>query len=466
MPTTVHIKTQANYYLQADRGGGSAFTARGPWPREWETLTVIPDAGPWADLQDGSRVRIRTPDGHYAAARGPGRVLDATAADTAWPETAFTIVLAPGEPQQFGHFSRFALRASNGRFVSAEGGGNGRLVADRSKVGPWETFEAHLRPEPPDSCLTTGIRTHSGMHFLHALDGGGGDLLVQGASPSDADTFDIVAADRAARGFPDGARVHIRTDSRHYLQARNGGGGQVTADGRWPRQWETFGLVVPGHRPWLRPDGTFGLRAHNGQYVEAHYFSDIAVIATATVPSESEVYTSGVFTASSAPIYQSPMNQYTGIATEEQTTSSPTFTPMPVGTHFVPTAQTGYFIVQLVAEARVGTPGGQLEVLIRVGTQVARPGPAVLASSTTYSGCSYAACLGPIEAGPHSVDAFWRVTAGDAYVRKALFTVHVAPEGNLLGAGGTPAPRPVRSAATDRETDAASAAAILPSIAR
>ncbi|MGA8046944.1 MAG: hypothetical protein WCA30_11840 [Dermatophilaceae bacterium] len=422
MPMTVHIKTHTNHYLQADQGGGQSFTARGEWPHEWETLTVVPDAGPWADIQDAGRVRLRAADGHYVAVRRD-RVLDASSQDPASPDTGFTIVLAPGEPRQFGHFSRFALRAANGRYVSADGGGNGQLVANRSKVGPWETFEAHLHPEPPDSCLTTGIRTHSGMHFLRALNGGGGELSVQGALLSDRETFDILAADRAARGFPDGGRVNIRTDSCHYLHAQNGGEEQVTADGVGPGPWETFRLVVPGRRPWLRPNGTFGLRVHNGQYVEARHDNDIAVIATATAQSES-----GIFTASSAPVYRAPMNQYIGTALEEETTSSPTFVAMRNPGQLVPTARTGTFLIHLVTEARVGTPGSRLEVQIRVGTQVANPGPAVLASSTTYSGCSYAAWLGPLEPGPHSIQVQWRVTAGDAYVRKALLAVQVAPD--------------------------------------
>ncbi|MFK5635983.1 fascin domain-containing protein [Ornithinimicrobium sp. LYQ103] len=423
MPMTVHIKTHANYYLQADGGGGHSLTARGSWPREWETLTVLPEAGYWADVQDSSRVRLRAPDGHYVAARGPDRVLDAAAQEPALRETVFTIVLATGEPRQFGHFSRFALRASDGRFVCAEGGGNGTVVANRPKVGPWETFEAHLHPEPPDSCLTTGIRTHSGMHFLQALKGGGAELSARGPLASEWETFDIVAADRAARGFPDGARVNIRTDSWHYLQAQSGGGGQVTAGGPWPREWETFRLVVPGRRPWLRPDGTFGLRAHNGQYVEAQEDPDLLVTATATAQSEL-----GMFTASTAPTYKSPMNQYVLAVTEEDTTASATFARMRQVGHSVPTARTGTFLVHLVAEARVGTPGSSLEIQILVDGQVAYPGPAVLASSTTYAGCSYAAALGPVQPGPHSVDVEWRVTAGDAHVRKALLAVQVAPD--------------------------------------
>lgn len=423
MTMALHIRTHTGYYLQAEQGGGHAVTARGPWPREWETLTLLPDAGEWADVANGTRVRLRAPHGQYVAARGAEGVLDATAQDRAAPETLFTVVLLPGEPRHLGHFSRFALRAGNGRYVCAEGGGDGIVVANRTQIGPWETFEAHLHPEPADACLTTGIRTSSDIHFLQALDGGGGELSARGSWSAAWETFDIVAADRAARGFPDGARVNIRTDSWHYLQAQNGGGGQVTAAGPWPREWETFRLVVPGRRPWLRPGGTFGLRAPKGQYVEAPEDPVGAVTATATTPSPR-----GLFTAATVPAYKSPMHQYVGTATDEETTSSTAFARLRGPGHSIPTARTGTFLAQLVAEARTDSPGASLEVRVLVDGEVAHPGPAVLTGDTAYAGCSYAAWAGPVQPGAHTVDVDWRVTNGRGYVRKLLFAVSVVPD--------------------------------------
>ena len=35
---------------------------------------------------------------------------------------------------------KVAFRAFNNRFVSAEGGGGGQLIANREVIGPWETF--------------------------------------------------------------------------------------------------------------------------------------------------------------------------------------------------------------------------------------------------------------------------------------------------------------------------------------
>jgi len=36
---------------------------------------------------------------------------------------------------------KIALKASNGQFVSAEGGGGGKILANKNTVGLWETFD-------------------------------------------------------------------------------------------------------------------------------------------------------------------------------------------------------------------------------------------------------------------------------------------------------------------------------------
>jgi len=41
---------------------------------------------------------------------------------------------------KIGLFDHVALRAHNGHYVCAEGGGGREVVANRNSVGPWETF--------------------------------------------------------------------------------------------------------------------------------------------------------------------------------------------------------------------------------------------------------------------------------------------------------------------------------------
>jgi hypothetical protein len=276
-------------------------------------------------------------------------------------------------------------------------------------------------PEPDDAVLTTAIRTISGTQFFHAEGGGGSELSARGPyPPQEGETFDVLAADRAARGFPDGAKVHIRTDSWHYLQAVNGGGSRVNATGPWPREWETFTLVVPGSRPWLTNGTRFGLRAFNGEYVEAQSGGGGPVVATA-----STLTRAATFTASCEPqIRDVPVRSLTGSAAREDTTTNTVFdelrpTPGQVFTTTQPCTITGL----LVTEARVSTPGAVLEARIMVDDQVAHPGVAVLASQTSYETATHAAFLSGIQPGEHTVTVHWRVTAGRGYVRNRSFTV-------------------------------------------
>lgn len=424
MAPTVHIKTINGYYLQAEGGGGSALTAAGPWPREWETITIVPEAGGWADIDHGSRVRLRAPNGQYVAARGADGRLDATARDGSSAETLFTVELLPGEPRRFDHFSRFALRAGNGRFVCAENGGNGIVVANRTALGPWETFEARWHPEPADCILTTGIRSVSGMHFLQAEEGGGSALNARGPWVQTWETFDIVAADRTARGLPNGAHVNVRTESWHYLQAEGGGGAKVTAGGPWPREHETFALVVPGRRLWLRPEGTFGLRTHNGRFVEAEGGGGAGVNAVATTMTPRATFTAAHEPAPGRTL----VHQTVGTVSVEDVTTSTSFTELRAPGHHFNTARTGTFVAQLVGEARMASPGTAMEVQVTVDGKVANPGPATLTSDATYAGRSYTAFLGSIQPGWHTVTAQWRVTAGRGHMRKRSFTVSVLPD--------------------------------------
>ncbi|MGS0684883.1 M6 family metalloprotease domain-containing protein [Nakamurella sp. GG22] len=419
MVNQVHIKTANRYYLQAVNGGGGDVTAKGPWPREWETFDVVPVAGDWADATSGSTVNLRTWDGHLVSITGPAGAVTATGTDGTIPETRFVLVFPAGEPGLLGHYGRFGLRAANGKFVCAEGGGNGVLVANRAAMGPWETFEAIRHPEPADSVLTTSIRTVSKVDFLQAVGGGGADLSADSPSPVDWATFDILAADRASRGLRDGARVNVRTECGHYLQAEGGGGGKVTAAGIWPREWETFTLVVPGKRLWLRPNGPFGLRTAKGNYVEADHGGGGIVLATATTLTPAATFTA----TNQAEPTNAAVNGTATAGTAETATNSTQFIRLAGGVGSFRTTYPATLIkALLVTEARVGTPGARLEVRIVVDGQPMQPGVAVLTDSTTYSSHTHSGWLN-VQPGYHNIDVEWRTTTGTAYFRNRTLTV-------------------------------------------
>lgn len=421
MSIQIHVKSANGYYWQAANGGGGEVNVKGPWPREWETFTLQAAAGEWADVRAGTQVVLRSANRQFLVADAAGRVT-ATASSAGGAEATFTLVLAGGEPSAFGHFSRFGLRAANGKYLCAEGSGGGVLVADRAAMGPWETFEALLHPEPADAVLTTSIRTVSKVHFLQADGGGGAGLSARGPWPLQWETFDIVAANRSACGLPNGAAVNIRTDSWHYLQAEGGGGGKVSAAGPWPREWETFALIVPGRRPWLRPGSAFGLRAANGRYVEAEKGGGGALLATAT-----SLTPAATFTASTVaePKYHAE-GTHVAAATGEVVTSNTAFGFLTPGIGSRLTTYPGSTMsVVFTAEARTGAAGARLEVRVVVDGRVMNPGASVLTDSTSYRTCAYSAWLDGIAPGYHDVQVEWRSTSGTVYARNRNLTVQV-----------------------------------------
>jgi hypothetical protein len=286
-------------------------------------------------------------------------------------------------------------------------------------MGPWETFVAISHPEPPDCALTTSLRTVSKVHFLQADAGGGAGLTARGPWALEWETFDILAADRSSRGLGDGARVNVRTDSGHYLQAEGGGGGKVSAAGPWPREWETFTLVIPGRRPWLRQGAKFGLKTANGKFVEAEKGGGGAVVAT------SATLTPGAtFTAADVP---EPGHRAEGLdvcaAAREDATSSTQFTRLVPGVGSRMTAlPTCTLAATFVTEARTA-PGARLEVRVTVDGKAMNPGPCVLTDSPSYKTCAYAAWLDGVTPGYHNIDVEWRSSGGQVFARNRTFTV-------------------------------------------
>jgi hypothetical protein len=89
----------------------------------------------------------------------------------------------------------FAFRTSNGNYVSAESGGGREVVANRTAIGPWESFGI---VDLTGSVLRSGdkiqLRVSNGQ-FVCAENGGGGAGAVNAnrSSPADWETFTIVA---------------------------------------------------------------------------------------------------------------------------------------------------------------------------------------------------------------------------------------------------------------------------------
>jgi hypothetical protein len=240
-------------------------------------------------FRDGDRVQLRAPNGQFISCR-----TGALTADVASPgqTETFTLVMAPGEGPELQHLRAFGLRSANNMYVCAEQGGNDVANVNRQAMAQWETFIADFHPEPAGYVRKIAILCGDGRHFLPAMNGGGGILSADSTGAAAGETFELVAAQRAGENFPAGAKVNVRTESRHYLQAEGGGAGLVNAGGPWPREWETFELILPSATdPVLAYGHPFALRAYDGHFMSAEGGGGGKVNAVATAAGAAERFT-------------------------------------------------------------------------------------------------------------------------------------------------------------------------------
>lgn len=89
-----------------------------------------------------ANIHLKANNGKYVCAEGGGGgpVVANRAVAAGW-ET-FQLVDRNGPPLRSG--DQVALRASNRQFVCAEGGGGRKVVANRNAIGPWETFTIEI----------------------------------------------------------------------------------------------------------------------------------------------------------------------------------------------------------------------------------------------------------------------------------------------------------------------------------
>lgn len=314
MKQQVHIRTYNQSYVQAENGGGGAVVCSGPWPREYETFTILPLDESATMIRHGAKVRLGTwkrnlikltEDGSLTAGlgfslprpddRGTVSVSSPFGSSLSshfgsYPEARedvafadiFTIVMAPGQGDSLQSLTRFGLLAANGKYVCAENGGGGALVANSKKLQEWETFMAEFRPVPVDLWMRINLRTADGQHFLQAKGGGGSELTATGSLAREWETFYLLAANRTSIGFPNGAQVNLRMyrDSGYYVSATNGGGGDVTVQGQAAGQFETFTIILEAGVEKLQQGDNFGLRASSGQFLTANGGGGGSITAT------------------------------------------------------------------------------------------------------------------------------------------------------------------------------------------
>ncbi|MGN4777450.1 fascin domain-containing protein [Bacillus cereus group sp. MYBK217-2] len=126
----ISIRDNTGKYANAE--GGWLFTNRdavGPW----ESFTLIPIV--W---ESGNKYALRAANNNFVSAdygSGGGLV-----ANRIWigPQEQFTF-----QPVNIGGQRKFVIISSNGKYVSADHNKNNQLIADRNAVGPWEQFDIY-----------------------------------------------------------------------------------------------------------------------------------------------------------------------------------------------------------------------------------------------------------------------------------------------------------------------------------
>lgn len=147
-----------------------------------------------------------------------------------------------------------SLRTENGHYLCAEAGGGREVIANRTTVGPWETFT--IGPSDQTSrALMSGdrvtLRTVNGQ-FLCAENGGGGEVVANRVTAGPWETFTVVHADLSGGEISSGQCILLRTANGQFLCAEGGGGREVTADRAAIGPWETFMAEIQA-QPSLEP---------------------------------------------------------------------------------------------------------------------------------------------------------------------------------------------------------------------
>lgn len=118
------FKTLGGYYFCAEDGGGNKLTADRTEIGPWEKFEII-------NLKKGY-VAIKSSEGYYLSADKDEESINVEDTEV-------------GNRQKFELIElknkKVALKTYYDKYVCAEDGGGGKVVADRTKVGEWESFE-------------------------------------------------------------------------------------------------------------------------------------------------------------------------------------------------------------------------------------------------------------------------------------------------------------------------------------
>jgi hypothetical protein len=204
-----------------------------------EHLTLLQNLGA-SGVVHRAEVTLRAYDGQYVCAEGGGGGNVDANRNWAYTWENFDILYLPD-----GHV---ALEAANGQYVSAEGGGGGDVHANRDAIGSWEEFMLEYRGYD-----RVAFRTANGYYLC--AEGGGGQRVVANrtaAPPGGWEEFHISSLWENIQLY----------HSSYYWTAEGGGGQGVVANRTVASGWEYFDAVFLGNNQ-------VAFRAYDGKYVSA-----------------------------------------------------------------------------------------------------------------------------------------------------------------------------------------------------
>jgi hypothetical protein len=166
------------------------------------------------------------------------------------------------------------LRASNGKYVCAEGGGGRELVANRDTAGPWETF-THWDLGNGQAALQA-----ANGQYVCAENGGGREVVANRGALGPWETFQLT--DRG------GGNLALQAANGMYVCAEGGGGREVVANRTAIGPWETFSTIqsIPLSPAGYGPGRNLPIRDN---YVAFDVPVGAAVVMTVSFPADKEV---------------------------------------------------------------------------------------------------------------------------------------------------------------------------------
>lgn len=150
------------------------------------------------------------------------------------------------------------IRTLSGNYVSAQAGGGGALMADRSAGRDWETFTViDLNAGELNDNDMVALCTFNG-HFVSALNSGGDELNATAERPDRWETFILKRArSRDERKIADGDTLVFESISGYLISATGGGGAGLRVDRTAVGSWEKFVLDSLGPPARLKLSGPF-----------------------------------------------------------------------------------------------------------------------------------------------------------------------------------------------------------------